>query len=87
MNIPYGKENGLTKKELMARNGILNEEVFYNKLDVLREQTIILIDKAKGKYYRPTTKKEYLDFIQKNNERCNEINKLIMIAYEEMKRI
>ena len=81
--IPIGKQNKETREVLMNKVKITPRQ-FRKELAKLRNKYIIINDNG---YYMPANKKEYEEFIEKQNERYCEIRKTIDLAYKEMKNI
>ena len=81
--IPTGKEKKQTKQELMYKAKITEDE-FKEELSRLKHKYIILFDNG---YYVPSTKEEYLEFIQKQNQRLCDTAKTIDLAYKEMEEL
>lgn len=81
--IPIGKENKQTRQELMYKAKITEDE-FKKELLNLKHKYIILFDNG---YYLPQTKEEYLEFIQKQNQRLCDTAKTIDLAYKEMEEL
>ena len=79
--IPIGKQNKETRDSLMNKTN-LTQRQFKKELARLRNKYIIINDNG---YYLPANKKEYEEFIEKQNERYCEIRKTIDLAYKEMK--
>ncbi len=69
--IPYGEENKISKKELMQKTH-LNEQQLLENLKIIRKDKIILSDTKTGGYWRPKTIKElypiYLQTVRKLKE-------------------
>ena len=82
--IPIGKENKLDRKQLMEIAHIHNENIFKKDLAELRKKYIILFNEG---YYRPSTKQEYIDFINKCNETKTEMYGLMVLAKKEMEEL
>ena len=82
--IPIGKEHKNTRQELMYKAKITNENEFQKEMAKLRKQYIIIFDEG---YYIPSSKEEYLEFIQKQNKQLCETSKTIELAYKEMEKI
>ena len=82
--IPIGKQNKETREVLMSKAKITNVRAFRKELAKLKDQYIIINDNG---YYLPANKKEYEEFIEKQNERYFEIRKTIDLAYKEMKML
>jgi len=82
--IPIGREHKKTRQELMYEAKIPNESEFQKELAELRQQYIIKFDNG---YYIPSSKKEYLDFIQKQNKQLCETSKTIELAYRGMEEL
>ena len=80
-NVPIGKKNRLNRKDLMKIAHISSEDAFRKELAELKEKYIILFDEG---YYRPSTRQEYEDFINKCNEKRTEMYELIVLAKREM---
>ena len=79
--IPIGKQNKETREMLISKTRLTPRQ-FRKELAKLRDKYIIINDNG---YYLPANKKEYEEFIQKQNERYCEIKKKIDLAYKEMK--
>lgn len=69
----------------MYKLKIFDVREFKKELAKLKEEHIILFEN--DGYYRPTTGKEYLDFISKQIDIIKSLNKTIAIAKEEMKLV
>ena len=82
--IPIGKEHKNTRQELMYKAKMTNESEFQKEIAKLRKQYIIIFDEG---YYIPSSKEEYLEFIQKQNKQLCETSKTIELAYKEMEKI
>ena len=82
--IPIGKQNKETKDDLMKKAKITDVRMFRKELAKLKEKYIIINDNG---YYLPANKKEYEEFIQKQNEKCCKIEKTIDLANKEMKEL
>ena len=80
--IPIGKQNKETRDNLMQKAKIADVRTFRKEIAKLKEKYIIINDNG---YYLPANKKEYEEFIQKQNKRYCEIKKTIDLAYKEMK--
>ena len=80
--IPIGKQNKKTRDNLMQKAKIADVRTFRKEIAKLKEKYIIINDNG---YYLPANKKEYEEFIQKQNKRYCEIKKTIDLAYKEMK--
>lgn len=69
--IPYGEKNKISKKELMQKTH-LNEQQILEQLKIIRKDKIILSDTKTGGYWRPETIKElypiYLQTVRKLKE-------------------
>ena len=81
--IPIGKQNKETRKVLMNKANLTPRQ-FRKELDRLRNEYIIINDNG---YYLPANKEEYKEFIQKLNGQTHEINKIIDLAYKEMRNV
>ena len=79
--IPKGKEHKITRKELMNKANITSLRQFRDELSMLRKRYIILYDDG---YYRPATKYEYIEFVNAQASKVNEITNLIELASNEM---
>lgn len=82
--IPIGKENKITRQQLMQRAKIFDVNQFKKKLTNLREQYIIVFDDG---YYLPSSKEEYEEFINKMKEQAKDVGKIIELAYQEMEEL
>lgn len=82
--IPTGKENKVNKQTLMYKAKISNEDKFKDELAELKQNYIILFDDG---YYRPNTKEDYENFIEKCCIRKNETQNLIEMAKKEMEEL
>lgn len=80
---PKGSQNAITKSEIKKKYNLQDDE-FYSILDEERGKRIILVDKTYGKYYIPNTYEEYQDFIDKNNNKIAQTQKMIDLAYYEL---
>ena len=80
--IPIGKQNKETREVLMNKANLTLRQ-FRKELSILRNKYIIINENG---YYLPTNKKEYEEFIEKQNERYSEIKKTIDLAYKEMEK-
>lgn len=79
--IPIGKENKVSRDSLMYKAKITNIDKFKTELAELKTKNIILFEDG---YYRPNTKEEYENFINKCNIKKTETQELIKIAKKEM---
>lgn len=79
--IPVGKQNKETREILINKANITLRQ-FRKELARLRNKYIIINDDG---YYLPANKEELQEFIQKLNGQAYEINKIIDLAYKEMK--
>ena len=79
--IPVGKQNKETREVLINKANITLRQ-FRKELARLRNKYIIINDDG---YYLPANKEELQEFIQKLNGQAYEINKIIDLAYKEMK--
>ncbi len=82
--IPIGKENKISRDSLMYKAKITNIDIFKTELAELKTKHIILFEDG---YYRPNTKEEYKNFINKCNTKKTETQELIKIAKREMEEI
>lgn len=82
--IPIGKENKKTRQELMNSVKITDIRAFRQEIVKLRKKYTIIEDNG---YYLPRTKEEYLEFIQKQNQRLCDTAKTIDLAYKEMEEL
>lgn len=69
----------------MYKLKIFDIKEFKKQLSKLKEEYIILFED--NGYYRPNTKKEYLNFICKQTDTIKALDKTIEIAKKEMKLI
>jgi len=83
--IPFGKENRVSKEQLIRWTG-MEEKEFNVALRKLRESYIVLSDSKLGGYWRPSTEKEIQDFIKDCNKRIYENSRATLIAYKELKK-
>ncbi len=81
--IPIGREQKQTRQELMC-NAKISEDDFKRELAKIKKQYIVIFDNG---YYLPQTKEEYLEFIQKQNQRLCDTAKTIDLAYKEMEEL
>lgn len=82
--IPIGKKHKKTRQELMYKAKITDEGEFQKEIGKLRKQYVIIFDNG---YYIPSSKEEYLEFIQKQNKQLCETSKTIELAYKEMEEL
>lgn len=82
--IQIGKDNRQTRQQLMYKAKITNEKQFKKELAELKKQYIIIFDDG---YYLPSSKEEYMEFINKMKEQERNINRTIELAYKEMGEI
>ena len=75
--IPRGKENRLSRKELMRRAEIHEIENFRQELKELRKKYIIEFDDG---YYIPNTSEEYDEIILKFENNMKKIKNNIRLA-------
>lgn len=80
--IPIGEKYKKTRQELMNNMNITDVREFRRKLSKLREQYIIISD-GSG-YYLPSSKEEYLEFIEKQVRQIGDTTKTIELACKEM---
>lgn len=76
-----GKKNRQTKQQLMYKAKITDEKQFKKELAELKKQYIVIFDDG---YYLPSSKEEYMEFINKMEEQGENINRIIELAYKEM---
>ena len=79
--IPIGRKYKMTRQELMYKTKITDIKEFKEEISKLRKQYIIIFDNG---YYLPSSKEEYLKYIEKETEKMHEISKRINLAYKEM---
>lgn len=82
--IPIGKENKITRGILMNKLKLNNVEELKKQLAELKQEYIILYDEG---YYRPKTKEDYENFINKCNEQTANMKNLIELANREMEKL
>ena len=82
--IPIGKKYKQTRQQLMSQAKIIDTKVFQEELAKLKKHYIIAYDNG---YYLPSSKKEYLEIIQKQTEQLYNISKILNIAYKEMEEL
>lgn len=82
--IPIGKENRETRDNLMYKAKIMDKREFKQELAKLKEKYIIIYDEG---YYLPSSKEEYLEFINKMKKQANDVNKIIELACQEMEEL
>lgn len=78
-NVSYGKENAITKRELMKKCGIINERHVRNLIEDLRSNHGILIcsSSKRSGYYYPREKEEAIEFQKEMIARVINIRKTI----------
>ena len=79
--IPIGKKNRKTRQQLMRESKILDVECFKKELGRLKNEYIIIFDDG---YFLPSSKEEYIEFINKMNKKKEEIIQKIELACEKM---
>lgn len=82
--IPIGKQHKISRKELMKKANIRSVRHFTEELSFLRKRYIILFDDG---YYLPSSKEEYMEFINKTNEIIKNAKKTVKLAYDEMEEL
>lgn len=82
--IPKGRKNKINRQSLMNKAKIFDEKTFQKEMAILKQNHIILFNDG---YYRPDTKKEYEDFMNKCNLKRDEMYELIVLAKKEMEGI
>lgn len=84
--IPFGRNNGITKKKLMKKLN-LDESSVVSIIKKLRKKYIILVDVTSGEYYRSNNEQELKEFIKNQQRQAYENNRTIMIAYKELEQL
>ena len=67
--IPYGKENAISKQELMQLTG-LSERVVRKKIHDLRQEYVIISSSHRKGFYRTNDLQEINDFIEETKRRA-----------------
>lgn len=82
--IPIGKKYKETRDNLMYKAKIKDIRQFRKEITQLREQYTIIFDDG---YYFPSSREEYMEFINKMEEQRDNVNKTIKLAYKEMEEM
>ncbi len=80
--IPYGENNRISKKELMAKTK-LNEQQLMEEIQKIRKDNIILSDTKKGGYWRPKTIKELMPIYVQTVKKLKENGELYNLILKE----
>ena len=80
--IPYGEKNRISKKELMKKAEI-NEQQLMKEITEIRKEHIILSDTQKGGYWRPNTIKELMPIYVQTVKKLKENGQLYNLILKE----
>lgn len=82
--IPIGKENKISREELMSILKINSINEFKKVIEELKQDNIILFEDG---YYRPDKKEEYEEVIEKCKLKTDNMKKIIKLAKIEMEKL
>lgn len=80
--IPYGENNRISKRELMTKTN-LNEQQLTEEIQKIRKENIILSDTKKGGYWRPKTLKELMPIYVQTVRKLKENGELYNLILRE----
>lgn len=84
--IPYGKEKGVSKRELSKKLFGANDKAIVGLIEQLRNNYIIFVNE-KGNYYRPNDIEELNGFIKTQKKKRAATNLALAIAYDEIEKL
>lgn len=76
-NLSYGKENAISKRELMKLTGLDERSVRFNIATLRKEKNILICSNSQSKgYYFPKNAQEAFEFANETNRRIAELSKI-----------